>query len=59
MLVTRSRRLSVHSAAQRLIVDAPVGHQVVPHDAQVMTHQLADYLAHGDHDPAEQYQTLA
>jgi len=22
-------------------------------------HQLADYLAHGDHDPAEQYQALA
>src|SRR5690242_18845485 len=26
---------------------------------QVMAHQLADYLANGDHDPAQQHQALA
>ena len=45
---------------QRLIVDVLViRHQVIAHDAQVTAHQLADYLAHGEHDPAEQDQALA
>jgi hypothetical protein len=36
-----------------------VRHQVIPHDMQVMAHQLANYLAHGDHDPALQHQAPA
>jgi hypothetical protein len=30
-----------------------------PHDVQVMAYQLAHYLAHGDHDPAQRHQALA
>src|SRR4029077_19990163 len=46
--------------AQHLVVDVlVVGHQVVPHDVQVTAHQFADYLGHGDDDPAEQHQALA
>ena len=46
--------------AEHVIVDVlVVGHEIVPDNMQVASHQGVHHLAHGEHDPAEQHQALA